>query len=265
MLDTVGFGDPQFDSNFIFGEFKKALQMVNNQIDCVLFVVKKGRFSNEIVKFFEIVQEKVLKGKCRSNSILIVTDCNKGWITKNEQKRNNFIQKALANCNNSYYEFFLDFDNDTDDITDRSRKWKKRQTSINDFITFFNNQHFQKVNLQYVQSQQFEEDWSKNIAPDFMKVLLEMLKEIQEENKRSRTETLNLIKEIQHGGEEQRRQLMQMNAELIKAVSATAKPRSDSSSSSDSQPDTTKLVEKGVPYFMSDFLCLLFHNKLLII
>ena len=40
--------------------YKNALKQVNNQIDFVLFIVKKGRFSNEIVSFFETIQEKVI-------------------------------------------------------------------------------------------------------------------------------------------------------------------------------------------------------------
>ncbi len=59
ILDTVGFGDPQFDSQTIFEEFKKALQLVNNEIDCVCFVVKKGRFSNEIVQFCQIYGKSI--------------------------------------------------------------------------------------------------------------------------------------------------------------------------------------------------------------
>ena len=45
ILDTVGFGDPQYDPNEIFGEFKRALDQVDNQVDCVLFMVRKGRFT----------------------------------------------------------------------------------------------------------------------------------------------------------------------------------------------------------------------------
>ncbi len=45
ILDTVGFGDPQYDPNVIFDEFKRALNQVENRVDCVLFMVRKGRFT----------------------------------------------------------------------------------------------------------------------------------------------------------------------------------------------------------------------------
>jgi predicted GTPase len=213
ILDTVGFGDPQFDSKTIFEEFKKALQLVNNEIDCVCFVVKKGRFSNEIVQFFEIVQEKVLKNKCKDNSLLIVTDCNKGWIDREDQRKNEFIQRALKNCSNLSYEFFLNFDQPNDEEEDIKRNFEKRQKSINKFVDYLDNLRFEKVNLEYVQSFEFEQDWNNSISPSLITLMTEMLKSIKDEARESRESANRLAQQYREESNLNRQEMQRISQE----------------------------------------------------
>jgi len=49
----VGFGDPQYDPEVIFDEFKRALDQVENRVDCVLFLVRKGRFT-QVGNFYNL-------------------------------------------------------------------------------------------------------------------------------------------------------------------------------------------------------------------
>ena len=169
LLDTVGFGDPQMNQQDILGELKDALAHNNNKVDCVLFVVRKLRFTNEVVKFFEMVQEKVLKDKCKNNSILVVTDCDKGWI--NNQLENKHLKKALDNCNGLYYEFFLKFDKPDDDDEDRLKNIGKRQKAIDDLLAFLGRQSFEKIDLSHVQTAEFKAEWYEYIIPNLLKIL----------------------------------------------------------------------------------------------
>ena len=169
VLDTIGFGDPQFEPTVAFNELRAALKRVNNQVDCVLFVAKKSRFTKELTEFFEIMQEKVLKGTCRANSILLITDCNKGWLQRPEQAANRYIQKALDNTNRLNYEFSLKFD-DTYDEADESAKEKnynKRQKAIDELISFLDQRSFNKIDLSYVQTPEFERTVREELTPKF--------------------------------------------------------------------------------------------------
>ena len=175
VIDTVGFGDPKFDVEYLFKEFKFALSQVNNHIDCVLFVVQKSRFSNELVEFFKLMQERVLKGKCRDNSILLVTNCNKGWLDRKEQQKNPSVQTALNSTNQMSFEFFLKFDDeDTDNQQERQRNEERRQKAINELVEYLDGMQFKKIDLSYVQSVDFEFE----IKTDFIPLMLDLFKRI---------------------------------------------------------------------------------------
>jgi hypothetical protein len=131
----------------------KALEhpKVNSKVDCVLFLVRAGRFSKEIIEFFNKVQVEVLENKCLENSMLVVTDCRgSNWVSK--QKNNEFVNKALVNCNQLYFEFDLEFDKDLDDDDDKKKKADRRQQAINALVEKIEDQSFQKVNLKFVEN-----------------------------------------------------------------------------------------------------------------
>ena len=136
---------------------------MNNQIDFVLFVVRKGRFTNELVEYFEIIQESLLQNTCKNNSAVIVTGCIKGWMEKPDQLENEFLQRALNSTNRVGYEFNLKFDDE--DETDTNvivRNLVRRQSSINDLISFLDNQQANvKCDLSFVQNAKVTQDMDK--------------------------------------------------------------------------------------------------------
>jgi hypothetical protein len=133
--------------------------------------VKKGKFTTEICKFFETVQQRILKNKAKNNSILLVTGADNDWATSNKES-DKYMKRAIDNCNGLYYGFDLKFDHKQDDEDDRSKNLKKRQTSIDEFINYLNSKSFEKVNLNHVQTAEFEKEWYEYIIP----ILLEILK-----------------------------------------------------------------------------------------
>ena len=170
VIDTVGFGDPKLHSGRILEQFRQIMKAMDNKINAVIYVVKAGKFTNETIEFFKIVQEKVLKNKCNSNSLLLVTHSRKGWV--NEQSSNEFVQKALSNCNHKYFEFNLAFDDlDFDDENDRIKNLIKRQKSVDSLHEFLNNNQFESIDISFIQSSEFKNAWITVIVPLVFTVL----------------------------------------------------------------------------------------------
>jgi hypothetical protein len=165
VLDTVGFGDPNFKQDYILQELKNALNTVDNKVDCVVFVVRKSRITKETVEFFDLVQEKVLRNKCKLNSILLITDCRDSeWARR--QVDDQFFKKIVENCGGieNTYCFYLKFENEENDE-------QKRQEAINRLVAFLNGKTFDKVDLSHIQTSEFNFEWIKVIVPAFIKIL----------------------------------------------------------------------------------------------
>jgi hypothetical protein len=163
IIDTIGFADNQHDVDQCLRDISEALKdpKVNSKVDCVLFLVRAGRFTKEIIEFFNKVQVEVLKNKCLENSMLVVTDCRvSNWVSK--QKNNEFVNKALVNCNQLYFEFNLEFDKDQDDDDDKKKKEDRRQQAINKLIEKIEDQSFKKVDLKFVEKAIEEDKKRKN-------------------------------------------------------------------------------------------------------
>ena len=124
-----------------------------------------------MIQFFETIQEKVLRGKCIKNSVLIVSDCEKGWLGKREQLDNENIQRALRNCNGECYEFSLRFDRQDDDSEDREKNSKRRKESIDALVSFLNGKSFSKIDLSHVQTEEFQNEWYVTILPIFFRIM----------------------------------------------------------------------------------------------
>ena len=165
VLDTVGFGDPNFKQDYILKELKRALKEVDNKVDCVVYVVKKGRFTNQTVEFFNVIQNKVLKDKCKNNSVLIVTDCNDPEWTR-RQLNDEFFTKVIENCGGieNAYCFRLRFENEASDE-------ENRQEAINRMLEFLNSKNFEKIDLSHIQTKDFDLEWVRNIVPKLIKIL----------------------------------------------------------------------------------------------
>ena len=168
ILDTVGFGDPNFKQGEILGELKKGLMQLNNRVDCVLFVIKKGRVTTELVEFLELVQVHILKNRCKNNSLLVLTNCEEGWVLRQQDDSN--LNRALANCNGLFYELKIRFDQEDDDEEDRAKNLKRRQTAVEDFVGVVMNLPYDKIDLSYVHSTEFEIFWNEKIGPMLSKL-----------------------------------------------------------------------------------------------
>jgi hypothetical protein len=165
IIDTIGFGDPTIDKVKSLDDFKTALSEVNFSVDCVLFLVRKGKFSQDVVEFFKTFQESVLKNKCVKNSILIVTNCETGWVEADEQRSNEFVKNILKNCNNLYYEFSLRFDRGDDTPQDKLNNIDKRANSIRALVNFLDEKSFEKIDISFVKSAEFTSEWQSKIVP----------------------------------------------------------------------------------------------------
>ena len=148
ILDTVGFGDPQFDPKFVLDNLRAGLARLDNQINCILFVDKKDRFTEQKVKFFELIQNEVFLGKCIKNSIMIVTNCKPGWLNKQTDP---YLEKAVKICNNLSHEFYLKMDHDEDDNVTKVKNEKQRQDAIDSLISFIDQNQFQKISIDHIQ------------------------------------------------------------------------------------------------------------------
>jgi len=165
IIDTIGFGDPTIDKAKSLVDFKTALSEVNYSVDCVLFVVRKGKFSQDVVDFFGTFQTSVLKNRCVKNSILLVTNCERGWMEADEQRSNDFVKNILKNCNNLYYEFSLRFDRGDDSPQDKLNNVDKRADSIAALVKFLNEKSFEKIDMSFVKSKEFFNEWQNKIVP----------------------------------------------------------------------------------------------------
>jgi hypothetical protein len=148
-LDTIGFDDSNFNQDYILQQLRDALNAVSNLVDCVVFVVKKGRITKETVEFFDLVQEKVLKSKCKLNSILLITNCrDPEWARR--QVNDEFFTKVVKNCGGieNTFCFYLKFENEEDDE-------QQRQEAINRLVAFLNRRTFDKVDLSHIQTSEF--------------------------------------------------------------------------------------------------------------
>jgi hypothetical protein len=171
IIDTIGFADKKQAADRCLKDIMKALEhpKVNSKVDCVLFLVRAGRFSDEIVEFFTNIQVRILERKCLKNSMLIVTGCRElDWVKK--QKNNEFLEQALENCSKLYFEFNLKFDDEQDDEDDRVKNVDKRQRAINQLIEYIEEQSFQKVDLKFVEKA-VEEDLKRKKDLEKMKTI----------------------------------------------------------------------------------------------
>ena len=160
VIDTVGFGDPQFEPDFILQNLRCALNKVENKIDCVLFVIKVGRVTREFVNFFNVIQREIFEHKCNRNFILVGTGgSDPNWF-ENNRNINPIMDELSESCNNLTFAFSLKFDHCSDDEEDRMKNVLKRQESINKLIGFIERQPFQKTDLSHIQTEEFGLKWS---------------------------------------------------------------------------------------------------------
>ena len=87
-------------------EFKQGLALLDNKVDLVLFVMQPHHFSVHLDNFFEHIHEKVFKRLMYSNSVLLCSDCPKGWLA-NTRRDSDLLDRMLNLCSNRSVEFSL--------------------------------------------------------------------------------------------------------------------------------------------------------------
>jgi GTPase Era involved in 16S rRNA processing len=165
VLDTMGFGDPNFRQAEILKNLKKARKKVENQVDRIVFMLKKGRLTNETVEFFDLVQDKILKGMCKYNTILIITHCNDSKWARNQLKNKHFARlvKSCGGIQNTHC-FYLKCDGA------KKVNEQQRGEAIRRLHTFLNRQSYHKVDLSHIQRREFKLEWEADIIP-FLKTI----------------------------------------------------------------------------------------------
>ncbi len=155
VMDTIGFGDPSISAEKALENFREGLKSINNKTHGIIFVVKGGRITNEVVEYVTEIQN-IFLGKMKYNSILLLTHIREGWVK--EQKNQN-LQKALDNSNGNYFEFNLKFDDNDDDNNDREKKENKRQKAVDKLVKYIEQRYFNEVDLSFVHTEEYEKTW----------------------------------------------------------------------------------------------------------
>ena len=106
IVDTVGFGDPQFDEPSVIEEFNQGFALLDNKVDLVLFVMQPHHFIVRLDNFFEHIHKKVFKRLMYSNSVLLCSDCPKGWLA-DTRRDSDLLNRMLNVCSNRSFEFSL--------------------------------------------------------------------------------------------------------------------------------------------------------------
>ena len=108
IVDTVGFGDWHFNQTSVIEEFKQGLALLDNKVDLVLFVMKLDRIGDYVADFFQILHKELFRNYIHNNSVLVCSECRKGWLAANRGK-NEPLNRVLNMCSNRGVELQLDF------------------------------------------------------------------------------------------------------------------------------------------------------------
>ena len=163
IIDSIGFGSPDFDASYILAQMRGVLNKVNNELDCVVYVIKKGRLTNETYQFIRTFQQEVFKGTSKYNSVLVVNKCEKGWVEKDAQRANPFMQLMLESVNFVTYELDLKWDHWSDSNETKRSNVVIRQRAIDNLVDYLANLPFERISVKHIQTAEFERTWLKYI------------------------------------------------------------------------------------------------------
>jgi hypothetical protein len=184
VIDSMGFGDINYSlrnrSQELTAEFRNILKSVNNHVNAVLFVVRRGHLSKHVLEFFHLVQDQVFNNKMVNNSVLVLTKCEKDWIQKPEQKKNHELQEALKLCHGRYTEFKLDFEVDGDEEAFVNFKQHQRENAVKNLNAYLQKENFAGVDLSFVNEHHFEVHLQNNVMPKFVDVFEAIMHEVHE-------------------------------------------------------------------------------------
>ena len=137
VLDIAGYGDPVLsitNVNHVYTQIRDALLSVQNRVNVILFVVEGGRFTDAVVKFFEFIRENVFDTDLVTNSVLLLTKCEEGFVSEN--LRNEHLRKALDVCGGRFFELDLDLDKKTHNEEMKRNNELSRTRRIESFLTY---------------------------------------------------------------------------------------------------------------------------------
>lgn len=163
VIDTVGFGHSDTNTDAALKELRDGIKKVQNRVNCVLFVIKKDRLNELVMKSLKLLFTEILHKP--KNSLLIVSAAPKDWLKKNATNGND-AQKVLEMFDGNCYEFNLAMDHEDDDDDDKKKKVNKRQNTINEFLAFLDKNSDGSEDLSFVHGKEYEKSW-----PSYMKEL----------------------------------------------------------------------------------------------
>ena len=155
VIDTPGYDVIQQDEEVFLKHLVHVLEKTNTQIFGFIVVIDKNELVQKKSTIFEKLQ-KLFPG-ISLNSIIIINKCTRGWLQKERQRNNKFLQYLAQSVNNRIYEFDLKWDHPDDEPEMQSKNILIRQKALEDFITFLKSIHFNnffslKVSLNSKQS-----------------------------------------------------------------------------------------------------------------
>jgi hypothetical protein len=163
VIDTIGFADNRFDYTRILPDFREKLKEVNNQVDCVIFVLQMGRINESLKKYLGLFQKDILLGKFKNNSFLLITQAYDNWVEENKDSAE--LKEILELCNNKYY--CLDLRPDGKKYPDMSQEQLQQynKDAIDKFLQYLDGKQFNKVDISQVQTDEYAKTWQKFILP----------------------------------------------------------------------------------------------------
>lgn len=161
VINFLFFGDLKYEPQDVLNELRDALRLVENKINCLIFVIKRDRIHKSILEFFSTIQEYLFKNQFyKENSFLLITDAPNGWLQINKR----FYDTIVTLCNGKYYELQLIFDGPYDDECIRKIRINDRQILINKFIDYLNKKQFNnQIDVSFIQTFDYECEWFETI------------------------------------------------------------------------------------------------------
>ncbi|EGG20678.1 hypothetical protein DFA_00539 [Cavenderia fasciculata] len=103
VMDSVGFGDPDFTPKPIIQMMDKALESFHRNLDVVIFVVGMGRMSDEVMTIFKIIQEIFFGGRIKPNFKKEIQTPNEQLLEQEYRRKREFsfhlLMNKLEECN----------------------------------------------------------------------------------------------------------------------------------------------------------------------